>query len=219
MKRKWVWSAGLALTLVLALVPARPGRAATITVNTTNDVLDAAGSCGAVTLASLPGPDGVISLRDGLCAANGNPGPDTIAFAIPGPGGHTIQPLVALPILSDDETTIDGYSQPGTAEATGTTPATLLIEISGVSIASNNGLSIASAGNVIRGLVINRFPWNGIAIGDAGATGNVIAGNHIGTSPASTLDRSNGLTVQVTSSPATWGTGCASRARAPLATS
>ena len=41
-------------------------------------------SCTAVTLASLPGPDGQTSLREAVCAANNTAGPDTITFAVNG---------------------------------------------------------------------------------------------------------------------------------------
>ena len=37
-----------------------------------------------MTLASLPGPGGQISLREAICAANSNPGPDTITFSVNG---------------------------------------------------------------------------------------------------------------------------------------
>ena len=52
------------------------------------------------------------SLRQAILDANGTPGPDTIAFNIPGAGVHTITPATALP---DHERrgAIDGYSQPG----------------------------------------------------------------------------------------------------------
>lgn len=162
MRPKRFWIASLALVLVLAL--ARPTRAATISVDTTNDVLDAAGSCSAVTVVSLPGPDGVTSLREAICAANNNTGPDTIHFNITGCGGVcTIQLTSALPTLTDDGATIDGYTQDGASPATDTAPATLLVELDGSSIANNNGFNITSSGNVIRGLTINRFPWSGIS--------------------------------------------------------
>jgi hypothetical protein len=190
----WIGFSGLVLVLLLALMPVSPTYAVDITVTTTNDVLDAAAGCAAVTVASLPGPDGVTSLREAMCAANNNPASDTIRFNIPGCGGVcTIQPTIALPVLSGDGTTIDGYSQPGSAEATAGTPATLLIEIDGSSVLSNNGLNVASAGNVVRGLVINRFGGNGIAIGLTTATGNTISGNHIGTNAAGTAGLGNGL--------------------------
>lgn len=192
MKPKKSWVPGLILVFTLALGTFMNARAATITVDTTIDALDAAGTCGEVTLDSLPGPDGVISLREAMCAANVNLGEDTIEFDIPGCGGGcTIQPTIALPTLTDNGTTIDGYSQPGTTPATSTSAATILIEIEGGLIANNNGLNITSAGNLIQGLTINNFPLNGIAIGGSGAVNNVIAGNHIGVNRAGTLDLGN----------------------------
>ena len=176
-------------------MPVSPTYAVDITVTTTNDVLDAAGgTCAAVTVASLPGPDGVTSLREAMCAANNNPGSDTVRFNIPGCGGVcTIRPTIALPVLTGDGTTIDGYTQPGSAEATAGAPATLLIEIDGSSVLNNNGFNVASAGNVIRGLVVNRFGGSGIAIGLSTATGNTISGNHVGTNAAGTAGLGNGL--------------------------
>ena len=78
----WRWSRILvALALVAgALSFAQLAHAAGIVVTTTADTIDAAGTCGAVTLASLPGPDGQTSLREAVCAANTNAGPDTITF-------------------------------------------------------------------------------------------------------------------------------------------
>lgn len=181
--------------VAVALLPWQTARAADITVTTTSDVLDAGGgNCGAVTPLLLPGPDGMTSLREAMCAANNNSGPDTIQFDIPGCGsGCTIQPAIALPILTDDDTTIDGYTQDGATPATGVVSATLLIEIDGSLIASNNGFNIASGGNEIRGLAINRFPLNGVAIGGSGATDNVISGNHIGTDLGGSVGLGNGL--------------------------
>ncbi len=155
---------------------------ATITVDTAIDLLDA-GTCSAVTPTLLPGPDGFISLREAICAANNNPGPDTINFAIPGGGVHTINVASALPLVTDDYTTINGYSQPGAYTNTEEGPATLLIEIDGTGI-NNNGLNITSSGNVIRGLAIFGFLWNEIAIGNyegRTASYNLISGNYLGT--------------------------------------
>ena len=178
----------LILALALTFSPAQPAYAATITVETTNDVLDAAATCGAVSVASLPGADTFTSLREAICAANNNAGNDIIQFNITGCGGVcTIQPTTALPELTDDNTTINGYSQGLASPATETTPALILIEIDGRNVANNNGLSISSANNQVRGLAINRFGWNGIAIGGATATGNIVTGNHIGSDASGTM--------------------------------
>jgi len=169
MRRTRSWKALWALVLAVILMYAPPTVALDITVTTTNDVLDAAGGvCADVIPTSLPGPDGLTSLREAMCAANNNEASDTIRFGIPGCGGVcTIRPTIALPVLAGDGTTIDGYTQPGSAQATTGTPATLLVEIDGSNVLNNNGLNVASAGNVIRGLVINRFGGNGIAIASA----------------------------------------------------
>ena len=55
-----------------------------INVTTTADGIDAAASCPAVTLASLPGPGGQTTLREAICAANSNAGPDSISFSVNG---------------------------------------------------------------------------------------------------------------------------------------
>src|SRR5690349_12735158 len=77
---------GLVLLLAFGLVIISPlgVAAAGITVTTTADTIDAAGTCPAVTLASLPGPDGQTSLREAVCAANTNAGADTITFSVNG---------------------------------------------------------------------------------------------------------------------------------------
>ncbi len=58
--------------------------AANIVVTTTADGFDAAATAASITLASLPGPDGHVTLREAVCAANNNSGPDLISFAING---------------------------------------------------------------------------------------------------------------------------------------
>ena len=55
---------------------------------------------------------GAGSLRQAITDANAGPGAETICFDIPGDGPHTIQPLSALPSISDP-VTIDGLTQPG----------------------------------------------------------------------------------------------------------
>jgi hypothetical protein len=97
-----------------------------------------------------------------------------------------------LPPLTDDNVTLDGYSQPGAQPATNETPATILIEINGTNTTNQSGLYIASANNTIRGLAINRFDWDGISIISGTATGNVVTGNHLGIDASGMIDRGNG---------------------------
>src|SRR5262245_27374800 len=69
------------------------------------------------------------SLRQAILDANAQPvGTDTIQFNLKGTGVQTIAPLSALPAVSGP-VVIDGYSQPGAAAATATTPAVLVIEL------------------------------------------------------------------------------------------
>jgi hypothetical protein len=181
-------------TQLLTGFPIQEAHAATINVNTTTDILDAAVTCEGVTTASLPGPDGGVSLREAICAANNNPGPDTITFGIPGVGVRTIQPTSYLPFLVDDGTSIRGYSQPGASPAHDDIPATILIELDG-SLAGAHGITITSSNNLIQGLVINRFSGNGINILNyegRTAANNQVAGNHIGTNASGDIDLGNG---------------------------
>jgi hypothetical protein len=172
--RKAVSALALALVLVVALPPAGPAtRADSIEVTNTDD-------------------SGLGSLRQAIVDANNNAGPDTITFNVPICGGVcVIQPDSALPILDGGETTIDGYSQPGALMATATTSATILIQIDGSNAGPASGLDLTSAGNVARGLSITNFSQNGVRITGSLATGNVVAGNHIGTGADGTSDGGN----------------------------
>jgi hypothetical protein len=136
------------------------------------------------------------TFRAALMQSNATPGPDVIHFAIAGPGVKTIQPLSALPNISDP-VTIDGYSQPGSSMNTLAVgnDAVLLIEIDGSAVgAVANGLTVFTTGCTIQGLVINRFTNNGIQIdatGGGAAGGHSILGNFIGTNPAGTVALGN----------------------------
>ena len=187
----------------LELAPARPSRRrnayrpmvesledrcllSTFTVLNTNDI-------------------GAGSLRQAILDANttANVGvADVIAFNIPGAGVHTISVGSTLPAILDP-VIIDGYRQPGASPNTLAVggDAVLLIELEGSNAIGSRGLQLASSGNTIRGLVINRFPQGGIEIGaniGGPASNNVVEGNFIGTDPTGTLDRgnlSNGVTT------------------------
>jgi hypothetical protein len=167
MRRKKLLMITLTLALFSMLLSPAPVHADTITVSNTND-------------------SGAGSLREAINQANANAGPDTIRFNISGCGGVcTIQLNNPLPPLTDDATTIDGYSQPGAVPAASSNPATILIMIDGTHAGANAiGLAITSAENEIRGLAITHFTWDGIAIGTIDAINNVVAGNYLGIDPA-----------------------------------
>ena len=78
LKRLWFLT-GLVLVLAVSAGQMSVAHAAVINVDTTGDVVDAAGGvCADITIASLPGPNGVTSLREAICAANNDAGADTV---------------------------------------------------------------------------------------------------------------------------------------------
>ncbi len=83
-----------------------------ITVTTLNDISDAPSG-----IANLPGPDGRVSMREAVAAANTTPGPQTIHFAIPQSEFWLDTTMALLRIehgafqLNDDFTTIDFTTQ------------------------------------------------------------------------------------------------------------
>jgi hypothetical protein len=139
------------------------------------------------------------SLRDAINVANSHPGLDTITFNIPGSGVKTIAPLTALPTITN-AVVIDGYTQPGAAEASqlGTTNVpVLLIQISGTNITtSTNGMAITTSNSVIRGLAINSFRNRGIFLSN-GARSNRIESCFIGTDASGTLALTNNTGIEI----------------------
>jgi hypothetical protein len=136
------------------------------------------------------------SLRWAITQANATAnvgGPDTIAFNIPGTGVQTISPTSQLPDITDP-VIIDGYTQPGSSANTNGPGlgdnAVLQIELNGSQAGSAScGLHVIAGGSTIRGLAINRFSTNGIALATVG--GNTISGNFIGTHPTGMIAEGN----------------------------
>jgi CSLREA domain-containing protein len=187
-----VAAVGLHLALACSIAAA-----ATITVNSSADVVANDGQC---------------TLREAMNAANGNiasgtlanecaagqaaPIVDKVAFNIPGAGVHTITPLTNLPDILEI-VTIDGYTEPGTSANTLAVGdnAVLLIELDASHVTGNLfGLhgNVAgggdSSGSTLRGLMMQRFITSG-AIGMNTGFGDgvhdiTIVGNVIGTDPA-----------------------------------
>lgn len=142
------------------------------------------------------------TLRAAIQQSNANNGNDTINFAIPGVGVQVIEPLSNLPTITDT-LTIDGYSQAGSAPATESTLATLMIELSGRLIVpppTVYGLRINGSNSIIKGLVINRFEEAEIDI-LSGGSGVQIIGNRLGTNPAGTVARGGGVGVRAANAP------------------
>ena len=180
---------------VLALM-GTPCAGATVTVTSTTDISD--GDTSSISaLIATPGPDGVISLREAITAANNTPGADTINFNIAGSGVKTIFLLTSkLPPITE-AVTIDGYTQPSASFNTLAVGdnAVLRIEVTGNILPVpqlGSGLELDADNCVIKGLVINQFSGYGLPIPpNLGAivihsNGNVIAGNFIGTNAAGT---------------------------------
>jgi len=155
-------------------------------VNVTGDAPDANTGDG-ICQTSTPGE---CSLRAALQQANASVGANTISFNIPGPGPFTIQPATVLPTISE-AVTIDGTTQPGFS-------GTPIIELDGTLLGGSlDGLRVTAGSSTIRGLVINNFPGSAIYISGAGATGNFIVGNYLGTNLAGTaaLPNANGVYI------------------------
>jgi cytoskeletal protein CcmA (bactofilin family) len=180
-----------------------------ITVNTTSDADDFGGLRGVY---DLPGPDGVVSLREAITAANNTSGPQTIAFQIPtddpGFGGavFTIRPETnPLPSITGDGTTIDGATQ--TAFAGDTNPSGPEIVLDG-SLVSNtdsggNGLRLDGSSSQINSLVVQSFnlfpgPDRCCSVGIM-STGNDnrIAKSFVGTDPTGTRAMGNAIGLAV----------------------
>src|SRR5262249_27341952 len=110
-----------------------------------------------------------------------NPGLDTIHFAIPGSGVHTIAPSTTLDSFTDP-VFLDGYSQPG---ASGNTlaagdDAVILIKIDAGAFNPAVDLAPGSGGSTIRGLSMAGITGPLILIV---SSNNVITGNFVGVAP------------------------------------
>jgi hypothetical protein len=99
---------------VSGVVFAPNAMAETVTVTTLNDVSDFSGS---QLVNDLPGPDGRVSFREAVTAANNTAGPQTIAFAIPITEFWLFSDMALLKLeqdaffLNDSGTTVDFSTQ------------------------------------------------------------------------------------------------------------
>jgi CSLREA domain-containing protein len=155
------------LAVVLALLAFAP-RASAATSWVVTSSADTSGSC---TVFSC-------TLRAAIQAANQSTGGDAISFAIQPAGSYTISvgagAANSLPDITGDDVTIDATTQPG-GGAHG-------IRLDDPDVGGGeSGLVIAGSRVTIRGFSITRFDGYGI-LTRASSTGDVIAGNWIGTS-------------------------------------
>ena len=129
------------------------------------------------------------TLRAAMEEADRHAGHDRIGFAIPGAGVHRIEPVVALPMMTDPAgVTIDGYTQPGALVNTADhgSNAVLRIELRGAGPGAFDGLYFnRSAGNVVRGLALFDFKRT-IRFWGPEAQRNEVLGNFIGTDATGT---------------------------------
>jgi hypothetical protein len=178
-----------------------------------------------VTNANDSGPG---SLRQAILDSNATPTaapsiPNQITFAIPGSGPFPIHLTSALPTITNP-VTIDGYSQAGSSvnktalgiDEKETDVAVLMIELEGFAAGQGaNGLTIATVGVTIDGLIITDFSGAGIALlpgalSNTSAIGDTVWGNFIGVSsfdihssslvPVGGNPLANGLGITISSS-------------------
>lgn len=184
---------GTNITMTVTATPASPGsftNLATVTAlqvdpslenNTASYITQVQGNPGCPLVVTTTADSGAGSLRAAINCANATPGLDTITFSIPGSGVHTISPLSPLPPITDP-VVIDGYTQPGAVSNTAAASdnGTILVQLNGASAGTvADGLVINCGQSTVRGLAIGGFGGNGIVL--AGKSGNVVAGNFIGT--------------------------------------
>ncbi|MEL6981292.1 MAG: right-handed parallel beta-helix repeat-containing protein [Actinomycetota bacterium] len=194
-RRRW-WRVLLTATLLTAgmtgLIPdAAEAQAAdeTFVVTSTGDGGDANGADGVCRTSG-----GQCTLRAAVEQANFSRGDNRINFNIGGSGTRVINVGAAL-VLNDPSggTTIDGYSQPGSApnSAAGGSNAVIRIALRG-STGSSPVIRIESAANTIKGLAI-RNGQNRIELRGEGADGNTIQGNFIGFEPDGSVSTNSGI--------------------------
>lgn len=169
-----------------------------VIVTTSSDLADFGG---AQQVSDLPGPDGVVSLREAIIAANNTPGPQFIGFNIPvGDPGFDgkvfrIRPQTALPGLTDNGTTIDGTTQSLFSGDTNSFGPEIVLD--GSLAGDTAGITISQSDNhTIRGLVIHSFAQAGIQFNEDPTNfhpANVqVAGCYLGTDETGSVAIGNG---------------------------
>ncbi len=141
----------------------------------------------------------IVSLREAILKANADPGTDTITFTFAAP--YTINLTSALPAITEP-IVLDGLTQSGSA------PGRPVVVLAGPGAGAGqpnctddeaaifDGLHFMSsaAGSVVRGLVVNGFPGDGIELEGGGDAGHqtLIQSCFVGTNAAGTAAVMNG---------------------------
>ena len=155
------------------------------------------------------------TLRQAINAANAS-GADAVEidFDIGSGGISTIQPTAALPFITRDSVTINGYSQGGHANtlADGDDADIRVILLANLLPPPTSALVACGSGTTIKGLSIIGAPGAGIAIGNGGCPGNAtpgaaVTGNFIGVEidGHNAFANATGISVDGTGSSATIG--------------
>jgi hypothetical protein len=203
-KERFTWSrktkalaAGLLVAAMMAasVTAGAPAHASNIhTVNVNGDQPDTNPGDGFCNADISPGVQGC-TLRAAIQESNENPGADRINFNLP---FASIQPRSPLPFIRN-QTTIDGYTQPGASPNTlqAGDNAVIRVELDGTFAGNASGLEFFRtvsgdnpSNSVVQGLAINNFAGDGVSV--FGGLGIRIEGNFIGTDTSGTNDRGNG---------------------------
>ncbi|MEO1258468.1 MAG: T9SS type A sorting domain-containing protein [Bacteroidota bacterium] len=162
--------------------------AQTLTVDHNGDTADATKGDGI-----CADTNGDCTLRAAIEEANANASITTITFG----SAMTVSPATALPNISRSNLLVDGTAAPGAscgALVTGTTHS-LTVVIDGSGQSSGNGLSVATDGVTIQGLVVQNCPGSGISIN---GNNNVVQCCYVGTDQTGALaaaNSSHGITL------------------------
>jgi len=169
---------GIVLLFVLSfslgqLPTATAAGGATYTVNSTADPGD-----GVCTAADC-------TLREAILAANAHTGRDNILFAFSGTPPFTIRPTSPLPAITDS-VVLDALGTKTAFQA-----AVPTVELDGSATPDGtSGLDLQASDCLVRGLIINQFPWAGVFIR---GNSELLEGNYIGTDATGMLPRGNGF--------------------------
>lgn len=175
----------LLIATTLSLTTLEPARAG----DTDLVVTDAGDGPDVATDGTCATAAGTCTLRAALTEANARTGHDLVRFGLPGAGPHTISPATTLPTLTDPfGVTIDGRTQAGATVNTSATgfDAVIQVQLRGTGPTAIDGLVMTGGANEVRGLALHDFRRAVWLLGTA-ASGNVVAGNIIGTDVTATF--------------------------------